>query len=186
MDDTGDLCLDRISSLPGPIIDTILSLLPIKDAVSTSVLSREWRYNWTTIPVLCFYNNEFKGSTAAAAAGTDLLSILYQSFELPCQGVQMIKMFKFFSVIKECLKMHHGPLLKFHLFANAEKDCFELDKIIRLVSRRGDTVKLFELNLNENSMYRLPSSLFALHQSIQKRFYIYYPVVLYLRSSVCI
>ncbi|XP_071697225.1 F-box/FBD/LRR-repeat protein At1g13570-like [Rutidosis leptorrhynchoides] len=162
MDDTGDLCLDRISSLPAPIIDTILCLLPIKLAVRTSVLSREWRYNWTRITVLCFYKNEFKGSTTAA--GTDLLSILERSFDLSCPARMMIRMFKFFTAIKECLKLHHGPLLEFYLFANTDKDCVELDEIIRLVSRRGDTVKLFQLNLNENSMYRLPSSLFALHQ----------------------
>ncbi|XP_071700667.1 F-box/FBD/LRR-repeat protein At1g13570-like [Rutidosis leptorrhynchoides] len=129
-----------------------------------AVLSRDSRYNWTRIPVLRFDKDDFIEESTDAAAGTDLLSILEQSFDLPCQAILMIKMFKFFSAIKECLKMHHGPLLEFHLFANAEKKCVELDEIIRLVSRRGDTVNLFKLHLNKNSQYRLPSSIFALRQ----------------------
>ena len=36
--------LDRISNLPSGIIEIILSSLPIKEAVRTSVLSSQWRY----------------------------------------------------------------------------------------------------------------------------------------------
>ncbi|KAK3425432.1 hypothetical protein EUGRSUZ_A00477 [Eucalyptus grandis] len=46
--------LDKISKLPGHIMDQILSRLPIKDAVRTSILSRKWRYRWSSVPQLVF------------------------------------------------------------------------------------------------------------------------------------
>ncbi|KAK9684478.1 hypothetical protein RND81_10G212500 [Saponaria officinalis] len=45
---------DRLSSLPSDIIIIILSFLPLKSAVSTSILSRSWRYLWTHITALRF------------------------------------------------------------------------------------------------------------------------------------
>ncbi|KAF6138220.1 hypothetical protein GIB67_011060 [Kingdonia uniflora] len=40
---------DRISILPDAVIHSILELLPTKCAVSTSELSKRWRYMWTSI-----------------------------------------------------------------------------------------------------------------------------------------
>ncbi|XVF43353.1 hypothetical protein PTKIN_Ptkin02bG0033600 [Pterospermum kingtungense] len=45
---------DIISNLPDNITERILARLPIQDAVRTSVLSRNWRYKWTTLPDLVF------------------------------------------------------------------------------------------------------------------------------------
>ncbi|MFS8029610.1 putative F-box domain, leucine-rich repeat domain superfamily, F-box-like domain superfamily [Helianthus anomalus] len=52
--------VDRITTLPRAIVETILCLLPIKEAARTSVLSREWRYKWTIIPKLAFYQDHVK------------------------------------------------------------------------------------------------------------------------------
>lgn len=46
--------MDRISNLPSDVTDQILKCLPLRDAVRTSVLSKLWRYRWTTIPRLVF------------------------------------------------------------------------------------------------------------------------------------
>ncbi|GMJ11502.1 hypothetical protein like AT3G59200 [Hibiscus trionum] len=48
--------LDRISSLPDPILCHILSFSPTKDAVRTSILSRRWRYLFASMPTLDFYS----------------------------------------------------------------------------------------------------------------------------------
>ncbi|KAK9684438.1 hypothetical protein RND81_10G210100 [Saponaria officinalis] len=45
---------DRLSSLPIDVRIIILSLLPLKLAMSTSTLSRSWRYLWTHITALRF------------------------------------------------------------------------------------------------------------------------------------
>lgn len=40
---------DRLSNLPEPLLSTILSLIPTKQAAATSILSRRWRYVWRSV-----------------------------------------------------------------------------------------------------------------------------------------
>ncbi|XP_071709327.1 F-box/FBD/LRR-repeat protein At1g13570-like [Rutidosis leptorrhynchoides] len=155
------LSLDRISTLPAHIIDSILCLLPLKDAVRTSILSKEWRYIWTKIPVLHFSRFELNGS-----GGTDMLSIMGQFDFYDAQN--MIRDFKILNTIKQCLLLHQGPLLEVSLIVSvsADENCVELDQIISHLSRRT-TIKNFSLEIfyeDEYSMYRLPSSIFSMHQ----------------------
>ncbi|XP_029125665.1 F-box/FBD/LRR-repeat protein At1g13570 [Cajanus cajan] len=51
--------IDRISDLPRNLIDVILQHLPIEDLVKTTILSRKWRYMWTSVPQLKFNSNFF-------------------------------------------------------------------------------------------------------------------------------
>jgi hypothetical protein len=46
--------MDEINNLPCNVIDNILSKLPIRDLVRTSILSRKWRYMWTCVSTLVF------------------------------------------------------------------------------------------------------------------------------------
>ncbi|GKA84694.1 F-box/FBD/LRR-repeat protein-like protein [Tanacetum coccineum] len=45
---------DGINNMPENVISHILDCLPIKDAVRTSILSRNWRFKWTNISQLIF------------------------------------------------------------------------------------------------------------------------------------
>ncbi|CAA7042256.1 unnamed protein product [Microthlaspi erraticum] len=52
-----EICVERIhedmiSDLPNDLLIHILSLLPPQDALNTMVLSKRWRFLWTTVPKL--------------------------------------------------------------------------------------------------------------------------------------
>ncbi|KAI7742257.1 hypothetical protein M8C21_033990, partial [Ambrosia artemisiifolia] len=45
---------DRLSNLPEDTLSHILSLMPTKFAVRTSILSKRWRYTWMLVTNLYF------------------------------------------------------------------------------------------------------------------------------------
>lgn len=51
---------DRISALPEPLLQHIMSFLPSKDAVRTRLLSKIWEKAWCTFPVLNFDEDLFE------------------------------------------------------------------------------------------------------------------------------
>ncbi|CAA0808569.1 Putative F-box/FBD/LRR-repeat protein [Striga hermonthica] len=51
--------IDRLSSLPDEVICHILSFLPTKRSVTTSVLGRSWRFLWAHVPCLNFNVRNF-------------------------------------------------------------------------------------------------------------------------------
>ncbi|KAK6122785.1 hypothetical protein DH2020_043483 [Rehmannia glutinosa] len=54
--------MDRISELPEGILHHILSFLSQKEAVQTCVLSKSWRYIWSTRPKIEFHEDCFNGN----------------------------------------------------------------------------------------------------------------------------
>ncbi|KAG5546423.1 hypothetical protein RHGRI_018562 [Rhododendron griersonianum] len=50
--------IDRISKLPDSVLCHILSFLPTKYAVGTSILSTRWQYLWTSVAMLDFNDSE--------------------------------------------------------------------------------------------------------------------------------
>ncbi|CAA0808501.1 Putative FBD-associated F-box protein [Striga hermonthica] len=55
--------VDRLSSLPDDVICHILSFLPTKLSVATSVLGRRWRFLWAHVPCFDFGAKDFTGKT---------------------------------------------------------------------------------------------------------------------------
>ncbi|KAL7605145.1 hypothetical protein Lser_V15G15189 [Lactuca serriola] len=53
--------LDRISVLPQDTIENILTHMPIRDALRTSILSKKWRHYWKGMPKLVFDDKYLKG-----------------------------------------------------------------------------------------------------------------------------
>lgn len=129
--------LDRISTLPQDAIDLILSLMPIQDALRTSVLSRKWRYSWTRIPKLVF-------SDMGVSSGN-----------------KEIDKYKFVKAIFHVLLLHRGPILEFCIILYVHKNIFsEIDQMILHFSRSNNIKKFTFLICGE--FYLLPCSFFSL------------------------
>ncbi|XP_017245484.2 F-box/FBD/LRR-repeat protein At1g13570 [Daucus carota subsp. sativus] len=117
---------DRISELPLKIKQIILCLLPIQDAVRTSVLSRKWRLCWTTMPNVTF---------------DDQFSIWYKLEEY-CYDRRVVTI-RLVTVVNKVLLMHSGSILKFTLMLPRSQLCdgqiiYEfIDQWIPLLSRKG-------------------------------------------------
>lgn len=129
--------LDRISYLPGHVIDQILSHLSIKEAVRTSVLSSKWRYRWATLPNLVF-DNQF-----VCVAAQD----------------HMIVKNKFLRTVDHVLLLHSGPINKFKLSHRDLLGVIDIDRWTLHVSRKA--VKEFVLEIWKGQRYKIHSCLFC-------------------------
>ncbi|KAI3826794.1 hypothetical protein L1987_00850 [Smallanthus sonchifolius] len=129
---------DRIGNLPEQLIASILEKLPIQDAVRTSILSKNWRYRWTTMCALIFYKQFSIRFAKNGAFGRN----------------------GFIRIINHVLFFHKGPISKFVLhIPNMLLDSFqEIDQWILFLSRNG--VREFFL-ANSCRRYELPSYLFS-------------------------
>ncbi|XP_074273932.1 F-box/LRR-repeat protein At3g59190-like isoform X1 [Silene latifolia] len=88
-DPRGKGCLDRISSLPDELLGHVLSFLPTRCAVRTSILSKSWRRIFTLTSCLSF--NDFDGPTECFTEFVYNVLELHQispikKFSLVCQA----------------------------------------------------------------------------------------------------
>ncbi|GJX41586.1 F-box/FBD/LRR-repeat protein [Tanacetum coccineum] len=148
--------MDRLSELPLNIIETILCLVPIREAGRTSILSKEWRYRWTKIPKLVFDVKTFQVSTVDGAE----LSILEQK-QLESNEWQNTNN-KLIYAAGQVLLMHDGPIHEFTLSLLQFDHCIEIDHIITHLSRRT-SIKKLTLDF-QFAGYMLPSCVFSFHQ----------------------
>ncbi|KAK4728095.1 hypothetical protein R3W88_021083 [Solanum pinnatisectum] len=124
--------VDTISNLPCDILDGILGRLPLKDAVKSSILSKDWRYKWATHQELAFDYNFFESFAHVQEAKT----IIYQ-----------------------VLLLHKGPILKFRLGGSNLIRFRDIDHWILFLSKKN--VKEFTLRVRSDNDYHLPSHLFT-------------------------
>ena len=79
--------MDRISELPEPILQHILSFLPFKQVFQCAILAKKWKHVWSTFPILRFDQTYFnslskigKGRDVWLKRG-DLYSFVEQNLE---------------------------------------------------------------------------------------------------------
>ncbi|XP_076946191.1 F-box/FBD/LRR-repeat protein At1g13570-like [Bidens hawaiensis] len=127
-------CQSRdISTLPSSIAGRILSLMPIRDALRTSILSKEWRYSWRSMPKLVF---------------TEVM-------------VREPSKYKLANASFHVLMLHNGPtLLEFDCKIDHFHMEPEFTQIMSYLAK-GNTVTHLSF-LNVNSFYKLPVSFFSL------------------------
>ncbi|XP_030553682.2 F-box/FBD/LRR-repeat protein At1g13570-like [Rhodamnia argentea] len=135
---------DVISNLPGYIMDQILSGLPIKEAVRTSILSRKWRYKWSSLPVLVFDEQ-----------------CTEDSFSQPHQNLVKI--------IDKVLLLHIGPIQKFKLSHKEFCATSDIDHWILRLSRAS--VEEIVLDIWNGQFYKIPTSLFNCQDLIHLELY---------------
>ncbi|KAJ0885186.1 putative F-box domain, leucine-rich repeat domain superfamily, F-box-like domain superfamily [Helianthus annuus] len=98
------LSLNIINTLPQTIIENILCFLPIREAARTSILSREWRYKWTTIPKLEFGSSTLSKGKNKEKLPYDIASARKKNMDERC---------KLFNAIHQVLLMRQGPIHEF-------------------------------------------------------------------------
>ncbi|KAK9051148.1 hypothetical protein SSX86_027774 [Deinandra increscens subsp. villosa] len=131
--------MDRISTLPDNITEKILTLMPIRDALRTSILSRKWRYSWRSMPKLAFTDDMVKVHSSCPLLKKSLLV----------------------NAIFHVLLFHKGPT-KLEFFSSFDdfQMFSEVDQIINYLSR-GSSVNELILVVRDN-YYKLPVSFFSL------------------------
>lgn len=128
--------LDLISILPQSIIESILTYLPIGDAVRTSCLSRKWRYKWTTLTHLVFDEKCVAQSSDQVAVEKSLVNF-----------------------ITRALFLHQGPIHKFQVCTSILQSCPDIDQWILFLSRNGIKEVVLELG-EDGEWFRVPWCLF--------------------------
>ncbi|CAN1833833.1 F-box/FBD/LRR-repeat protein At1g13570 [Linum perenne] len=131
---SSSVSIPSFGKLPADVISLVLTFLPIKEAVKTSILSKQWRHRWRSIPQLVFDCN----FATINAADYDSESKIMNS-------------------INKALLLHDGPLNKFELAIPEMYCCPQLYQLILYLS----TISVKELCLRFVQHTSLPSSLFS-------------------------
>ncbi|XP_051122385.1 F-box/FBD/LRR-repeat protein At1g13570 [Andrographis paniculata] len=127
---------DLLSELPQSILETILTKLPIRDAVRTSILSSRWRYKWASLTHLVFDDRSTTQYNDRALVQDRIVNF-----------------------ITRFLFLHDGPIHKFFLTSSYLETSPDIDQWMLFISRKD--VKELVLELGEGEWFRAPSSIFS-------------------------
>ncbi|CAO2833512.1 unnamed protein product [Amaranthus hypochondriacus] len=162
--------VDRISGLPDEILCHILSFIPTKYAVATSVLSTRWKYLWTSVPVLNFDVRLHGGFCSVinlyANPGSETT---FQNFVNRVMLLNDISNIQKFRLIHKC---HHSPApictwlhvaisdnileLELDFYFSVQKENMKLPKKL-FISNTLRVLKLSRMSLSIPSLICLPN-----------------------------
>ncbi|CAN0923867.1 F-box/FBD/LRR-repeat protein At1g13570 [Linum grandiflorum] len=138
---------DRISTLPCIVKDHILSFLPLREAAKTSVLSTEWRHDWTYRPILYFDDNHRK----------------------PLESLKLLEPYDayFYQTLLDVLcilKLHRGRLREFALVLPELEEFYDLNDQI-MCHLDGTHMESFTIDVKD---YILPISCISTFRKLRK------------------
>ncbi|KAM5549751.1 F-box/FBD/LRR-repeat protein [Rosa sericea] len=132
--------MDRISSLPNDVTEKILSCMPLREAVRTSVLSSKWRYKSAMLQDL-----EFDESSWGRSQNREFDDDDYREFV---------------NMIDHVLLVHIVPIRKFKLCGTMDQVATrDIDRWITHLSR--NSIKELIIKLWVDDEYNIPFSLFS-------------------------
>ncbi|XP_015078080.1 F-box/FBD/LRR-repeat protein At1g13570-like [Solanum pennellii] len=126
-----------LSKLPNNVIDEILIRLPFRDAVCTSILSKEWRKHWCRLPQLTL-DSDFWKSKKDLTGDKRATS-------------------NFTMTIHNIITRHSGPLTKFTLCIQYWEIYPPIDNLLYFLSRN----RIQHLVLKLPRQFKLPPSFFT-------------------------
>ncbi|KAG9139805.1 hypothetical protein Leryth_020216 [Lithospermum erythrorhizon] len=130
--------MDLISALPDNLIQTILSMLPLRDAARTCILSRKWRCSWVKLPHLQLD-----------------ASFWQESIQVESQD----RAAKFAIILFRILLLHQGPITSICLHIPELESPPEIHTLINFIVRNG--VRKCVLLTFPGGHFKLDSSLFT-------------------------
>ncbi|XP_059624184.1 putative FBD-associated F-box protein At3g50710 [Cornus florida] len=142
---------DRISSLPSCLIGHILSFLPTKDVLKTSVLSTKWKYHWKSITNFYFDDQSVK-SFINFVYRVLLLSVSdMHKFRLTCENIcdnSHLSQWVSIATLRHVREVHISLLMNCHVMLPHELWTCNTLVVLKLADM---------LVLNVPTMVRLPS-----------------------------
>ncbi|TKY49092.1 FBD-associated F-box protein [Spatholobus suberectus] len=149
--------VDKISSLPDDIICHILSFLPSREAVTTSVLSTRWRSLWTSVFTLDFKDKwswYSKTTFIASVVGSILAQRKVKCIKRLCLSNNSISLELISTLVSTAVAQN---LEEMHLFRYYYSDVITLPNTL-FTCKTISVVKLgWTINLNHISSIHLPS-----------------------------
>ncbi|KAE8774317.1 Endoplasmin-like protein [Hordeum vulgare] len=143
----------RIEDLPTEILHAIVSLLPLKEAVRTSILSTSWKMLWTFHCNLCFYGpneTDHDPLPRLESYGPDAFREAFDEYLETQQAKLKIKRDKFIEDVNCVIQRHSGVgVSKFSIRCGLHKEDFgHLDRWISFAALSRAKIVDFDLKKN--------------------------------------
>ncbi|KAJ4718031.1 F-box domain containing protein [Melia azedarach] len=150
--------VDRISALPESILQHIMSFLPFRDVVRTSVLSKTWEKAWHTFPDIEFDEKLF---------GQDLRNLLLLGFNELDRGHKRFdqmkrKLLNYWEKVLQSRRWEMTSLRKFTLKTERLSDLEFVHQCIRYAVENNVKVLKLEISLEKDVFYNLPQMVLCL------------------------